>query len=234
MDCLIVDDDEITRKTIEKLVRNTDFLNLRGSCSSAVEAYNFFMQNRVDLILLDVMMPEMTGIELIRSLGDNKPKIILITSEKGFASEAFDHDVVDFITKPVTADRFYKAVLKVRKIYEKEITRPTGPAASQPYLFVKADSRYVKINSGDILYIEALADYVSIYTTTEDRFVIHSTMKSIEEKLPQPDFIRIHNSFIVRLDKITSIEDNTVALGKKLFPVSRSHKKDLMDRLRLL
>lgn len=227
MNCIIVDDDEISRKTLEHLVRQTPDLVLTKICTNAVEAFSFMQSNQVDLVLLDIMMPGMTGMELVKSLGSKRPEIILITSEKQFASDAFDYDVADFITKPVSSERFYKALGKVMK-------HPTQiPASDENSIFIKAESRYIKINLKDIFYVEALADYMMIYTDTQ-RYVVHSTMKNIEEKLPAADFLRVHNSYVVRMDKISAIEDNSLVINSKVLPISRNRKKELMDRLKLL
>ncbi|MBK5286630.1 MAG: response regulator transcription factor [Bacteroidia bacterium] len=229
MNCLIVDDDNLVRTEVELLVANIPFLNLVESCSNAMTAFNVLAREKIDLIFLDVMMPEMSGLDFMKSLHERKPQIILMTSEKKYAVDGFNFDVTDFLVKPIDEARFLKAVSKARSNFENKSTSITKPM----YLFAKVDSVLVKINVNDILYIEALADYASVHTASA-KHVVHSTMKSIMEKLPADDFLRVHNSYIVRLDKISTIEVGTVIIKKNLIPVSRSHKDELMNRLKLL
>ena len=228
MNCIIVDDDELMRKLMETFVSETEFLHLVKSCSTAIEASNVLISEKIDLVFLDVMMPGMTGIEFLKTLEGNKPKIIMITANKEFASDAYDFDVCDFIVKPITHPRFLRAVSKAKKIFEANHNKPENDA-----FFVKFNSSLVKINTKDIFLIEALADYIAIHTTTQ-KYVVHSTMKDIKSKLPKNDFIRIHNSYIVRVDKITSIEGGNLTVNSKIIPISRSKQKDLMDRIELL
>jgi DNA-binding LytR/AlgR family response regulator len=230
MNCIIVDDDEMIRLDLEEKIRQTMTLNLIGSCGTAMEASNLVMSQSVDLIFLDVMMPGMTGMEFMRTLSATRPEVIMITSNKEFAAEAFDYDVTDFLVKPISYERFLKAVSKAKRNFDKK-----GPSINtiDDHIFIKVASRFVKLELKNIQYIEALADYVTIYTGT-DKYTIHSTMKGIESTLPANDFARVHNSFIVRLDKIAAIEDNSITVNKTTIPVSRNKFKPLMQRLKLL
>lgn len=228
MNAIIVDDDVITQDIIESFSNKSDIIKVIKKCDKAVEAPEIMLKEKIDLIFLDVMMPEMTGIELLKGFGQNRPQIIMMTSEKNFASEAFDLDVTDFLVKPISYPRFLKAILKAKKIYDEQHS-----VSSDENIFVKVNSRLVKINARDIFLVEALADYVAVHTS-EKKYLVHSTMKSIEKKLSPNDFIRVHNSFIARIDKITEIEDGTMVVNKKIIPVSRAHRKDLMNRLKLL
>ena len=230
MNCIIVDDDEMVRIDLENKINQTMLLNLVGVCSNALEASNILMTQSVDLIFLDVLMPEMTGMDFIKTLGVSKPEVVIISSSKDFAAEAFEYDVADFLVKPIMYDRFLKAVTKAkRNIDKKGISINT----IDNHIFIKVASRLVKIDLKDILFIEALADYVTIHTSTE-KFTIHSTMKGIESTFPPNDFFRAHNSFIIRLDKISAIEDNCVIINKNPIPVSRNKTKNLMERITLL
>lgn len=228
MNSIIVDDDEITQAVIESFSEKTNILQVVKKCSNAIEASEVLMKEKIDLMFLDVMMPDMTGIELLKNFDGHKPQVIMITSEKNFASDAFDLDVTDFLVKPVTFPRFMKAVLKAKKIFDHQKNPPTDEN-----IFVKVNSRLVKINPKDIFLIEAQADYVAVHTPTK-RYIVHSSMKSIENKLSSNDFIRVHNSFIARVDMITEIEDGTIVVNKKIVPVSRAHRKALMNKLKLL
>lgn len=217
------------RIDLEKRISGKPMLNLIGTFSSAIAAADFISREKVDLIFLDIMMPEMTGLQFLKSLSSNHPQIILITSEKQFAAEAFEYEVTDFLVKPVSEERFLKAIMRASSIFNASVSS----RESNKYIFVKVNGNFVKIELTNILYVEALADYVTIHTT-EGRYTVHLTMKAMVESLSVSSFIRIHNSFIVNIEKITKVEDNTVIIDKKLIPVSRARFKPLMQRLNLL
>jgi DNA-binding LytR/AlgR family response regulator len=226
--CLIVDDDEIARRSVQHAVERTDFLKLVGTCASVPEAMKIIRENKVDLVFLDVEMPEMSGMDFLRTFKEI-PQIILITGKKEYAAEAFDYDVTDFLLKPVEYARFLKAALKAQTIRDSMEVKDGEDA-----LFIKKDgNRLVRLPAKEILFVEALADYVNIHTR-DARHTVLATMKSIEAKLPSKDFIRIHRSYIVRLDQVKEIEENAVRVDGKSLPVSRSHKEDLFKRLKLL
>ena len=229
MNCLIVDDEELIRKIMETLISKTPFLKLIKSCSSAVEASQILMKEKIDLIFLDVEMPEMSGFDLIKIIPDPKPQIIMITSNREYAPDAFDFNVTDFIVKPINQERFLKAVAKAKKIADSNFA--SGLADHD--IFVKVNSLLVKLNTRDILYIESLADYIIIHTDSA-RYTVHHTMKGIETKLPSGYFMRVHNSFIVRLDKIINIDENLIVIQDKLIPISRANKSELMNRLKVI
>ncbi|MFT6844131.1 MAG: DNA-binding LytR/AlgR family response regulator [Flavobacteriales bacterium] len=227
MNCIIVDDEELSRLAVRKCVEQTKSLKLIGEFDNALDAAECLKTEKIDLIFLDIEMPEMSGMEFIENF--DVPQIILITSKKEFAIEAFEFDVTDYIIKPLELGRFNKAVEKAGRVFD----AISEPEINTPYVFVKKDSRLIKIFLSDILYVEALADYVNIYAK-DGRFTILSTMKAIDHKLPSDQFARVHRSFIVRMDHIVEIEDNTVVINDKLIPVSRSYKENLMKRLKTL
>jgi DNA-binding LytR/AlgR family response regulator len=229
MNCIIVDDDDVTRIEIEQFVKQTPYLDLSGSFVSAKEGLDFSIANKPDLIFLDVLMPEMTGLDFIQFLQEQRPQIILMTVEKDYAVEAFNYNVTDFLVKPISLERFIQSVAKAKT----NIEHLKQESAPNKFIFAKVNSELIKINTEDILYIEAVGNYISIHTATE-RFVVHTTMKSVLEKISDKDFLRVHQSFIVRVDKILHIEGNTLSVGKALIPVSRSFKDDLMSRLNLI
>jgi DNA-binding LytR/AlgR family response regulator len=229
MNCLIVDDEPMTRLLIETLVKSTDSLHLVKSCSSAKEALNVLLKERIDLIFLDVEMPGMTGIQMMESINNNETQVILITSKEEYAAKAFDKDVTDYIVKPITEERFLKAVLKAKKKFDSRVI-----FEDRDIFFKVKNSRMVKVNLKDILYIEALTNHVSIYAANHERLIIHSTLKAIENKLPAKNFLRIHNSYLVRIDKISALEGNCVVVNKKLLPVSRANWKVLTERLEMI
>jgi DNA-binding LytR/AlgR family response regulator len=229
MNCIIVDDDDLTRIEVEQLLKQTPFLNLSGSYASAKEALDFCFANKPNLIFLDIMMPEMSGLEFIQFLHEQNAQIILMTVEKDYAVEAFNYNVTDFLVKPISQERFIKSVAKAKSQFDH--SKPDIHPAK--FIFAKVNSELIKINTDDILYIEAVGNYISIHTPTE-RYVVHTTMKSVLEKISEKDFIRVHQSYIVRVDKIMHIEGNTLSVGKSLIPLSRSYKDILMSRLNLI
>ncbi len=225
MNCLIVDDDELSRKTMEHFVKETSFLTLVKSCSSAVEAVNILSgEHNIHLIFLDIEMPVMNGMDLIKSF-TNHPKVILMTSHKNYAVEAFEYDVTDYLLKPVTYVRFLKAV---KKAAEKSKESLTG----NEDIYVKVDSSLIKLTTKDILWLEAMGDYVSI-NTADKKYMVYSTMKHMEEKLPE-SFMRIHRSYIVNLNKISNIDDHVITINKNVLSVSRNYKDALLHRLNLV
>ncbi|HLG03971.1 MAG TPA: LytTR family DNA-binding domain-containing protein [Bacteroidia bacterium] len=231
LECLIIDDDEIARRMVRHCVERTDFLHLAGSCASVPEALKIIREKKIDLIFLDVEMPEMSGIDFLRTFKEI-PQIILITGKKEYAAEAFDYDVTDFLLKPIDYGRFLKAVMKAQNIHGNIQVKKEEDG--EDALFIKKEGgRLVRLAAKDIIWVEALADYVNLHTR-EARHTLLATMKSIEARLPSKDFIRIHRSYIVRLDQVKEIEENSVIVHGKVLPVSRSHKEDLYRRLKLL
>jgi DNA-binding LytR/AlgR family response regulator len=229
MNCVIVDDEPMTRVLIESLVQSTGYFNVVKKCASAAEALNAMVKEKIDLIFLDVEMPGMNGIQLMENIDSSDIQVILITSKESYAAKAFDFDVTDYIVKPITEGRFLKAVLKAKKKYEAKQL----PDDRDIFFKVK-NSRMIKINLKEILYVEALTNHVSVYYNNSERLVIHSTLKAIENKLPTSAFMRVHNSFIIRLDKISGFEGNSVLINKKLIPVSRANWKLLTDRIEMI
>ncbi len=228
MRCAIVDDDELSIRLITEYINQTDFLNLVGAYSSAIKASNVLLREPVDLIFLDVEMPGMTGLELIKSL-ERKPQIILITSKRDYAIEAFEYQVADYLLKPVGYSRFLKAVTKARELFEVKQKSASAPK----HLYIKEDSVLVNVALNDIVWIEALGDYVTIHLTDKKHTVL-TTMKAMDGKLPPEEFMRVHRSFIVRVDKISNLDGNMLVVGKKLLPIGKSYRKALMDRLNIV
>ncbi|MEW6468793.1 MAG: LytTR family DNA-binding domain-containing protein [Bacteroidota bacterium] len=230
MNCIIVDDDEISRSALRHLVEEVEDLNLVKVCASASEAIDTLKKNKIDLVFLDIEMPEMSGIELIKSL-ETRPLIILTTSHKEYALDAFEYNVVDYLIKPLLLPRFLKAVDKAREFYDSAKDKITS--TEKDYFFIKHGSVLTKVMLKDILWIEALGDYITINTANK-KFVLHLTLKAIESKLPPDKFVRVHRSYIAAVDNITSVEDTTISINNKLIPVGALYKDNFIKRLNLL
>jgi len=221
----VIDDDRTQRELLGSFVEETDFLTLAGTCESAVKAANLLNQITVDLILLDIEMPVMSGLEFMQSMNVS-PLVILATSKAEYALEAYSYNVTDYLLKPISYSRFLKAVNKAKKLYDQqEDAKPVGSE-----IFVKVNSVVEKIKLPDILLIEAAVDYVNI-RTSDTRYMVNTTLSSILNRLPPKDFMRIHRSYIVRIDKIDSIDGNTILVGDQLLKIGRSYRKEFMQRI---
>lgn len=230
MRCIVVDDDELSRSVIEDLINETDSLELIKSCEDAVEAFKVIKEEHIDLVFLDIEMPKMDGLEMLRTLSP-LPQVILVTAHEKYAVESYEYDVTDFLHKPISLARFMKAVDKAYNRFE---TNRADITSQDKTIFIKADSKLVQINTEDILYIEALGNYMRIFTAGEQKYTILSTMKDIISKLSSDDFVRVHRSFIVRLDKIKTIEDNYIVINNKQINIGKAYKDDLTQKLNLL
>lgn len=232
MDCIVVDDSLVARKALMLLIEQVSYLKVKKECSTPLEAYNYLKTNHVDLIFLDIEMPGMTGIELIKNL-KQRPIIILISSKKEYAVEAFELNVADYILKPVTLARFMVAVEKAKEISEGSDKKIEFNEKEQDYIFVRSNSVLAKIKLSDILYVQAYGDYVKIFTQDKQNLV-HCTLKSIEEKLASGKFYRLHRSYIISIDHIDKIEENDAYIGKHAIPIGEQYKKELLAKLNLL
>ncbi|MCY1636613.1 MULTISPECIES: LytTR family DNA-binding domain-containing protein [Marinifilum] len=233
MNCVVIDDDKLSRKVVESYIERTDFLTFGASYPSAIDAINNIKKNEpVDLIFLDIEMPEMSGMEFLNSL-NTTPQIIIISSKEQYALEAFEYDVTDYLLKPISYSRFFKAANKANKRYKNS----EGFIQDKNEIFIKSNSSLVRLNYDDILWIEALENYV-VVNTYQEKYTIHFTMKAIEEKMPAARFSRIHRSYIVNLSKIEMIEDNSVIIdtdgGPKSIPIGKSYRDKLMGDINLM
>lgn len=228
--CLIVDDDEMVRLDLEQRLQQWPGIKFAGSCGTAMEATQFLSEQSIGLIFLDIQLPGMSGLSFVKSIELSQTQVILITANRDYAADAFEFDVTDFLVKPFSDERFMKAMLRVNK---KRQSAGNVQQGNTDHIFVKVNSVLEKIVLAEIQYVEAMADYVNIQTSAR-RYTVHATMKSIESSLPSTEFMRVHNSFIVRMDQIARVEDNAVLIGQKVIPVSRAKQKPLMERLNLL
>lgn len=234
MKSIIIDDEATARAIIRQLCENVEGLNVVEEFPNAIQAIKYLNQNEVDLIFLDIHMPDFTGFDFIQTL-KNPPKIILTTSDSKFAVNAFEHDCVeDYLMKPLELSRFKKAIEKAQNALKSSNTNQKKFENSIANdLYVNINKRLVKINISSIYFIESKGDYILI-KTDEENFTVHSTLMKIEEKLPKELFIKVHRSFIINITKIVDIKDNSVLVKKDVIPVSRSNRQELMKRLNLL
>jgi DNA-binding LytR/AlgR family response regulator len=233
MNCIIVDDDILTCKILEGYVSKSTSLNLIGTFSDPVEARDVLTKRQdIDLVILDIQMPEMDGFEIIRSL-EFPPNIIIVSSAEEYALKAFDLNVVDYLLKPITYGRFCKAIDKTIRYF----ARKEGTKGTDEEIFIKKGSSLVKLKLTEIIYIEALENYITL-NTNDDKFTIHFTMKAIENQLPSGVFIRVHRSFIINKSMIQTIKENTLDLNiggsVKSIPVGKSFRDSLLNDINVM
>lgn len=228
MKALIVDDNDIARTTLAHLAKQIPNLTIAGEFSNAIEAYNHLQSNHVDLIFLDIEMPEMTGIELTKNLLGKDIIIIFTTSNKEYALEAFELNIADYLLKPVMPARFLQAVSKAQMIVDSR--KENVEITKDEFLFVRDSNITRRLKLDDIFYAEAMGDYVKFYTR-EKMFAIHGKMKTAEERLPKDNFIRVHRSYIVSLSKIDTLQDGGIMINGKFIPVADAFRKALNTRM---
>ncbi|MFN8354286.1 MAG: LytTR family DNA-binding domain-containing protein [Spirosomataceae bacterium] len=225
--CIAVDDEPLALDLLEDNIKQVPFLQLVKSCRNAFEAIEVLQTEKIDLVFLDIQMPGLTGTQFVQSMPEhNKPMVIFITAYEEYAVEGFNLDVVDYLLKPVSFERFLKAANKAQEFLRFRHQEASSTVPSHEFLFVNADYSLVKIRLADVTYVEGLKDYVKIHLTTSTRPVItRLTMKTMEEKLPADQFIRVHKSFIVSLDKIESIRNLKIKIGSAQIPVSEHYSE---------
>ena len=230
--CLVVDDDPLSVQVVLNCINNTPFLTAEGSFTNPIEAAEALRTAPVDLLFLDVEMPLLSGIELLGTL-QHPPLVVLITSSKDYAVQAFEHAVVDYLVKPVSYARFLQAAQKALETAERRAAGPDAieaPDADSDFTFVKVDNKLVRVGFDDVRYVEALGDYVHI-VTGQSKLIVYSTMKAVEEKFPSSRFVRVHRSFIVNFNRIQALEDNSVIVETKHIPVGQTYLREVMQRL---
>ncbi len=237
--CIVVEDEPLARSLMENYIQKVPYLNLVQSFSDPLKALEFLRENRVDILFSDIQMPEITGITLLKIL-QKKPLIILTTAYSEYALEGYELDVLDYLLKPITFERFLKSVEKaslrlnsnqvvtIEKNFQEIAPIIPFSETVQPFIFVKDGTKLVKIRLNEIMYIEGLKDYVTIYTS-QQKVVSLQTIKSLESTLPEKQFIRIHNSYIVALEWIEAIQREKVQIGKVFLPISDTYRKSFKD-----
>lgn len=225
LNCLIVDDEPMARKGVEEYVHDISFLQHIGSCENAHKASEFLQQQPVDLMLLDINMPHITGIEFLKSL-NQPPLVIFTTAHADYALESYTLDVIDYLVKPVMFDRFKRAV---QKAYDYQILKASTTPSSD-FFFIKSDHVFEKVHFNDVLYVEAMQNYCILHTPAR-KLIAYITLTGLEEKLPQKKFMKVHKSFIVNLEKITALDGNDLFISKAQIPVSRALKDEVIARV---
>ena len=228
LNCIVVDDDEMSRKVVVHFIEKTNFLQLTQEFDNAIDATQYLDEEHVDIIFLDVQMPQMSGMDFINAL-EKDIDIILITSEEKYAVEAFEKKVTDYLVKPIEYARFLQAA----KNAQTNIEIKRAATVKRMEFYVRTDAKIVRIAYEKILFVEALADYVIIQTEAK-KHIVHFTMKGIDNRLPDGEFVRTHRSYIVNLNKIEALEDNSLLIGEKYIPIGASYKEALLDRLNFL
>ncbi len=232
--CLAVDDEPLALRVIESHVEKLSDVELVAKCSNAIQAFEVLKNKPIDLVFLDIQMPELTGIEFMKSL-QNPPLVVFTTAYRNYAIEAFDLDVLDYLLKPISFNRFLKAI---NKFYNRREGKPeeapknlnVAHGQEQDHIFVKKNKTMVKVFFYDILYIESMKDYVKIHTPEEIHFVKHQ-ISTLESELPDGEFIRVHKSYIIPIAKVTTISPKSVGIGELKIPIGRNYKEYVLKKL---
>jgi two-component system, LytTR family, response regulator len=233
INCVIIDDEPLAREGIANYVREVDFLNLIETCENPLELIKLLERHRADLIFLDIQMPKMNGLDFLKIV-QNPPLVIITTAFPSYALEGFQLNVLDYLLKPITFDRFFKSVSKARDYYEL-LTKASNPGAQKEdhaadYFFIKCGSKYEKILFEDILYAEGMQNYITIYTR-KGKYVTLLYLKNLEESLDNKSFIRVHKSYIVSINKIESIEGNEIFIQSFRIPISRNYREQVIEQV---
>lgn len=233
--CIAIDDEAPGLKVIERYCSKTPYLQLESTFQDPVASIKYIEEYQPDLLFLDINMPDLTGLQLVQLL-QHKPAVIFTTAHRDYAPESYEVNAIDYLLKPIMFDRFLKATQKAKDHLEKPITPPQtpspNPAPHPGFIFIKSDSRHIKVNLKEILFIEGMRDYVAIHTTSNNRPIM--TLSGIEkmlQRLPQNDFMRVHRSYIVSLRHISLVQYNHIHIGEQEIPVSGSYKEAVLERI---
>lgn len=232
INCVIIDDEPLARKGLKEYIADVDFLQLTGEFDNPVKAMDMLAKAEIHLLFLDIQMPKITGLDFLKTL-QHAPPVIFTTAFPQFALEGFELNALDYLVKPISFDRFLKSAMRAKEFYEVRQKNNTEVAAGtvvSEYFFIKSDNKLVKIAYDDILFAEALQNYVVIHTT-DKKYITYLTFKSVEEYLPSAQFIKTHKSYIISASKIDSIEANDIRIDTHHIPISRNLKDEVMERL---
>lgn len=230
INCIIVDDEPMAREILATHLSKIDFVNIVASCKNAMDAYTVMNSNAVDLVFLDINMPEVSGLSLARSINKNV-KIIFTTAYREYAIDGFNLEAIDYLLKPISFERLLQAVNKLNKNSIKSYADSSNEKiVKNDFIFVRSERKMVKINFTEINYVESLSDYIKIHLT-DKTIITRETISNIEAKLPSNDFLRTHRSFIVSISKIESFTNELVEVNKKAIPISRTYKIEVLNKL---
>jgi DNA-binding LytR/AlgR family response regulator len=228
---VIIDDEPLARKGLKEYIADVDFLELAGEFDSPLKAMDLLSRGEVKLLFLDIQMPKITGLDFFKSL-QQAPPVIFTTAYPQYALDGFELNALDYLVKPISFERFLKAALKAKEYYElrQQNKQSIAEAAPQKDFYIKADNQFVRITFDELLFVEALQNYVCIYTTVK-KYISYLTMRAVEEYLPAAQFIKTHKSFIVNAAKIDAVDGNEIRIGAHRIPISRSEKEEVMEQL---
>lgn len=229
MNCVIIDDEPLAREGLSNYVREVDFLHLVDTCTNPIELIKLLDNHPVDLIFLDIQMPKMNGLDFLKIV-QKPPMVIITTAFPSYALEGFQLNVMDYLLKPITFDRFFKAANKAKEYYQL-LNKPAQSAEKEEeYFFIKCGSKYEKIYFDDILYVQGMQNYVTIYTR-KGKYMTLLYLKNLEESLDKKAFIRVHKSYIVSIDKIEGIEGNEIFIQSNRIPISRNYHELVIEQV---
>jgi DNA-binding LytR/AlgR family response regulator len=229
INCIIIDDEPIARKGMAEYVTDVDFLELKGQGENAAAAHAMLNKESIDLIFLDIQMPKMTGIEFLKER-KNPPMVIFTTAYSEYALQGYELDVMDYLVKPISFERFLKACNKAKDFYNLKQLGNKALPKTEDYFFIRCEDRFEKIVYDDLIYIEAMENYV-IFHTLKEKYISYLTLKAVENYLPADKFLKVHKSFIVAISKIESLDGSDIVIKGKSIPISRTLKEDVMDKL---
>jgi two-component system, LytTR family, response regulator len=225
--CIIVEDEPLSRDFLERFCTKSNLLTVKQTFPNAEDALAYLRENEIELVFLDVEMPGINGFQLLDQL-PYMPKVIMTTSKTDYAYTAFEYKVVDFLKKPIQYNRFLDAVDKVIEIY-----KTTTADAGDNDIFIKSEGKYTRLSYDDILFIEGMGDYVK-YVTAAKKYITHSTMKAVAEKMEKHNFIKVHRSYIVNIKKIKDIQDNSLLIEGTVIPISKANKTEVLEKLKII
>ncbi|MCK4922545.1 MAG: response regulator transcription factor [Bacteroidales bacterium] len=229
INCIIVDDEPLSLQILEKYISETPFLNLQCSCNDAFEALDALKNFKVDLIFLDINMPKLSGLQMLKTL-NNPPKVIFTTAYPEFAVEGFEVDAIDYLLKPFSFERFMKAVYKCRQEVDNGRNKESEQEGDE-VIWLKSDKKLHRVLIEDILYIEAVGDYLKL-TCESKNLIVHETLQNMEEILSEYNFCRIHRSYIIPINKLEFIEANRVGISGADFPIGQTYKEGFLEKLK--
>lgn len=235
INCLVVDDEQPARELLTSYIQKIPQLNLIGAFRSPLEALGIIQQEPIDLLLLDIQMPDLKGTDMLRCIMGQRPMVIFTTAYQEYAIEGYELDVIDYMLKPISFDRFLRGIQKALEYKEwmlfKAKNSPSKPSSLEKgYVVVKANQKLHRVYFNELLYIESMKEYVMFYTT-QDKLMIHASLKSFEARLPQEAFLRVHKSYIVNKTKVSNMFGNQLAVGEQYIPIGYSYKQNVMKQI---